>query len=101
MKRVLVMILILFLTISICGCSGGTTVESESRGVVFIERYYTFDGGDLFLLKETNTETGVVVNTYFYWKYDDRGCCTLDYIKCTTVDSEGNIISPDGNPGHS
>ena len=100
MKRILVILLVLILTLSLCGCDTVDTVSSITTGDVHIERHYQ-DNGDLFCIVETNINSGVIVTTYFYWKHDNHGRRTLSSTECITVDSAGKVIAHVCSPGHS
>lgn len=91
-KRLLALMLLLLCCLSLCACDTVDTVTSTNTGNVHIERYYQ-DNGDLFCVIETNTDSGVVVSTYFYWQHDSHGNRTLLRTECITLDGEGKVAS--------
>lgn len=96
MKRILILALVAVLALSLCAC-GADQVSSLTRGSVHIERHYQ-DTGELFCVVETNSETGTVITTYFYWQYDSNGRRTLSSTECITVDKEGNVVDHVNTP---
>ena len=92
MKRIFVILLLLIIIISLCGCKTEDYTEIHTSEDYSLIDYYTAHG-DLYQTILFNKQTGITIITTYYWVSTDRGSEELDRIEVIRVDKEGKLVS--------